>query len=66
MESSELVVHDDAAVPGDLAQHLAGHLLPHADRLKFGQALRLQQQRESLLVLGAPDLEHRHRLVAER
>ena len=64
--SSRRVVNHDATVARDFAQHLAGHLLARADRAQLRQPSGLHQQGGALLVLGAPDLQNGHRLVADR
>ena len=57
------IVHDDASVSGNAADVRERHLLALAQVLEQHGARLLEQQRVVLLVLGAPDLEHRESLV---
>lgn len=54
----------DSSIGFDLL-HLQDAALARSDRLQQAAVLRLDEQAVVLLVLGAPDLQHTHRVVAQ-
>jgi hypothetical protein len=54
-----LVVEDDTAVSGDTTNEGHGDTLSFAQAPEGGLVTRPQQEGVVLLILGAPDLEHR-------
>ncbi|EKD39987.1 MAG: hypothetical protein ACD_75C00215G0001, partial [uncultured bacterium] len=58
------IVQNKPQIAGNLAQHLAVHLLPGADRLEFFDIFRADQKAVALLVFGHINFQDRHGRIA--